>query len=208
MESAFPFLSVIVPAHNRPRQLKRCLSALAKSRYPLDRIEMIVVDDGSRIPLKDITHEFREKLNLRFQRQQRRGSPQTGAAAGSARRRQLTGPPPHPTPLEAASSEREDRRFSKISAIPPTRAAGDLSFVSKPHDWLHPAVWRMAANRSSLRQGQTHREVRTQSHGSRPSRSPGCRTEMAPSLANLVSGENHALASGAEESGSHARRSA
>jgi glycosyltransferase involved in cell wall biosynthesis len=43
--------SVIVPTHNRPRQLRECLAALACQEFPGDQFEVIVVDDGSRPPL-------------------------------------------------------------------------------------------------------------------------------------------------------------
>lgn len=43
--------SVIVPTHNRPRQLRDCLAALACQDFPKDQFEVIVVDDGSEPPL-------------------------------------------------------------------------------------------------------------------------------------------------------------
>ena len=40
-----PTASVIVPVHNRPRQIIACLESLAASDY--DAFEIIVVDDAS-----------------------------------------------------------------------------------------------------------------------------------------------------------------
>ncbi len=44
--------SVIVPTHNRPRQLRDCLTALAQQEFPRDQYEVIVVDDGSEPPVE------------------------------------------------------------------------------------------------------------------------------------------------------------
>lgn len=42
-----PDLSVLVPTHNRRELIKRCLESLARQDHPLERFEVIVVDDGS-----------------------------------------------------------------------------------------------------------------------------------------------------------------
>lgn len=47
MESAAPLISVAVPTRDRPASLRRCLAALTVQE-PRDRIEILVVDDGSR----------------------------------------------------------------------------------------------------------------------------------------------------------------
>jgi glycosyltransferase involved in cell wall biosynthesis len=46
-----PFISVVVPTHDRPAPLGRCLRALAGQDYPVDSFEIIVVDDGSAPPV-------------------------------------------------------------------------------------------------------------------------------------------------------------
>jgi len=43
----WPSVSIVVPVYNRPLELKRCLEALFKLNYPSDKLEIIVVDDGS-----------------------------------------------------------------------------------------------------------------------------------------------------------------
>jgi glycosyltransferase involved in cell wall biosynthesis len=40
-----PACSVIVPTHNRPEQLRRCLEGLSELDYPKDRLQVIIVDD-------------------------------------------------------------------------------------------------------------------------------------------------------------------
>ncbi|MDH4140215.1 MAG: glycosyltransferase [Coriobacteriia bacterium] len=42
-----PTLSVIVPAHNEAEVIDRCLNSLKAQDYPHDKLEIIVVDDGS-----------------------------------------------------------------------------------------------------------------------------------------------------------------
>jgi len=42
----WPFVSVVIPTHNRLPQLRQCLAALAAQTYPLDLLEVIVVADG------------------------------------------------------------------------------------------------------------------------------------------------------------------
>lgn len=45
--SELPFVSVVVPTWNRASILTDCLSSLRVQSYPLDRFEILVVDDGS-----------------------------------------------------------------------------------------------------------------------------------------------------------------
>ncbi len=45
---AVPFLSVIIPAYNEGPMVERSIDSVAAADYPHDRLEIIVVDDGSR----------------------------------------------------------------------------------------------------------------------------------------------------------------
>ena len=47
MPSAFPTVSVIVPAHNAAPHLRECLISLRNLKYPADRFEVVVVDNNS-----------------------------------------------------------------------------------------------------------------------------------------------------------------
>lgn len=69
-----PFLSVVVPTHNRPDGLKSCLGALARSAYPGHRFEVVVVDDGGKIPLESTVDPFREALDVQLVLQERAGA--------------------------------------------------------------------------------------------------------------------------------------
>jgi glycosyltransferase involved in cell wall biosynthesis len=73
--------SVIVPTRNRPSQLRACLAALTCQEFPRDCFEVIVVDDGSELPLAEIPH-------VRLLRQPHRGpamARNTGAAQARGR---------------------------------------------------------------------------------------------------------------------------
>lgn len=55
-----PFVSVIVPVFNDRAGILRCLEAIATQSYPLGRIEVLVVDNGSVPPLTiEPTYPFR-----------------------------------------------------------------------------------------------------------------------------------------------------
>lgn len=45
-------VSVVVPAHGSSMNLRRCLVSLAAQRYPLDLVQVVVVDDASDPPLE------------------------------------------------------------------------------------------------------------------------------------------------------------
>jgi glycosyltransferase involved in cell wall biosynthesis len=45
-----PLVSVVIPTRDRPDALRSCLESLAALEYPRSRLQVIVVDDGSREP--------------------------------------------------------------------------------------------------------------------------------------------------------------
>jgi mycofactocin system glycosyltransferase len=47
-----PTVTVVVPVRDRPAQLAACLRSLAALDYPKDRYSVVVVDDGSRVPVR------------------------------------------------------------------------------------------------------------------------------------------------------------
>jgi mycofactocin system glycosyltransferase len=57
-----PFVSIIVPVHNRPLEIKTCLESLMNIDYPSDCHEVIVVDDAS----SDVTPEVIKSYNVRL----------------------------------------------------------------------------------------------------------------------------------------------
>jgi hypothetical protein len=46
-DHGLPLLSVVVPVRNDAQRLRRCLASIKASDYPLDRLEIIVADNGS-----------------------------------------------------------------------------------------------------------------------------------------------------------------
>ncbi len=52
-----PFVSVIIPVRNDARRLAVCLDSLSRQDYPLDRCEVIVVDNGSSDASAEIAAE-------------------------------------------------------------------------------------------------------------------------------------------------------
>lgn len=56
MDSA-PTVSVIIPTYNRKDSLSRTLDSLRQQTYPMDRFDVIVVDDGSRDETQTLTRQ-------------------------------------------------------------------------------------------------------------------------------------------------------
>jgi mycofactocin system glycosyltransferase len=53
-----PFVSIIIPVMDRAEELGRCLESISNIRYPKEKLELIVVDDGSRDNSKDVAASF------------------------------------------------------------------------------------------------------------------------------------------------------
>lgn len=68
-----PFFSIIIPTYNRPERLGECLQALAQLNYPRDHFEVIVVDDGSQVPLDSVVATFQSEIELVLLRQANAG---------------------------------------------------------------------------------------------------------------------------------------
>lgn len=62
-----PLISVAVSTHNRPAGVATLIEALEKQSLPLDRFEVVIVDDGSRIDTRRVLDEAAERspLNLK-----------------------------------------------------------------------------------------------------------------------------------------------
>jgi glycosyltransferase involved in cell wall biosynthesis len=81
-----PFFSVIVPTHNRKSQLALCLQALAAQKYPRDRFEVVVADDGSHEPPREMVASVAEVLHVTLLIEPH-GGPAAARNAGAARAR-------------------------------------------------------------------------------------------------------------------------
>ena len=78
-----PRLSVVIPSYERPAQLEACLRAMAAQRLAREEFEVIVVDDGSARPPRELVEQFRRDLNVRLLEQSNAGP---AAARGSGAR--------------------------------------------------------------------------------------------------------------------------
>lgn len=89
-----PEISVVIPSFERISALEGCLHALASQTLPPSRFEVIVCDDGSRLPLQDaLTSTLKrlaDRVHVRVVRQGNHG-PATARnrGAGAARGRYL-----------------------------------------------------------------------------------------------------------------------
>jgi GT2 family glycosyltransferase len=68
-----PFFSIIVPTYKRPQALADCLKALSTVHYPRERMEVIVVDDGSPDPPEVVVREYAKRLPVRLVLQEHAG---------------------------------------------------------------------------------------------------------------------------------------
>lgn len=62
---ASPYVSVVIPVYNDRERLALCLDALAAQSYPMDRVEVLVVDNGSDEPPEEVVarHPFSRLLH-------------------------------------------------------------------------------------------------------------------------------------------------
>jgi cellulose synthase/poly-beta-1,6-N-acetylglucosamine synthase-like glycosyltransferase len=96
-----PFFSIIIPSYNRPAQLAMCLEAMSRQKYPRERYEVIVIDDGSETPLGPVVDPFHDRLTVRLLVQQNSGpaaARNKGAAVAKGRFLVFTDDDCRPTP--------------------------------------------------------------------------------------------------------------
>lgn len=75
MENDLSKFSIIIPTHNRPKQIVRCLAAISDLDYPKNKFEVIVVDDGATLS-PEIVEKFQNKIDLIFHQQEQTGPAQ------------------------------------------------------------------------------------------------------------------------------------
>lgn len=79
-----PFFSIIVATYARSAQLATCLQSLTHLEYPRDRFEVIVVDDGSKVPPEAEVAGFHGRLHVTLLTQHHAG-PAKARNTGAAR---------------------------------------------------------------------------------------------------------------------------
>lgn len=82
MKPQNPFISIVIPTYNRPERLADCLESITNLEYPGDRFEVIVVDDGSKMPLEKVVEPFKNRLKITLLKQQNQG-PATARNTGA-----------------------------------------------------------------------------------------------------------------------------
>ena len=65
--------TIVVPTLDRERQLRVCLEALDRQRYPREAFDVVVVDDGSARPPSGAIAAFKDRLRLTLLRIDGRG---------------------------------------------------------------------------------------------------------------------------------------
>lgn len=65
--------TVVIPTHGRPERVRACLDGLAAVDFSRDEFEVIVVDDGSPLPLDNIVEALDDRLNITLLRQEKSG---------------------------------------------------------------------------------------------------------------------------------------
>ena len=68
-----PFISIIVPSYDRHKSLAACVRSIRKLNYPRDRYELIIVDDGSKIPIEEACPDISGDPSISILRQSNSG---------------------------------------------------------------------------------------------------------------------------------------
>lgn len=73
--SGLPTVSIVIPVYNRENLIKDCLSSLINLDYPKEKLEIIVVDNGSTDGSPEIVKRFRNsETNIKLLFTKRKGS--------------------------------------------------------------------------------------------------------------------------------------
>jgi len=57
--------SLIIPVYNRPDEVDELLESLSKSNYD-EAFEIVIVEDGSSVPCKDVVMKYQGRLNISY----------------------------------------------------------------------------------------------------------------------------------------------
>ncbi len=159
-------LSVLINTYERPRQLSRCLEALARQKQA-DPFEVVVVDDGGRIDLSALRRVWGEQLDLQWHRighGGRSAARNHGIAAARGERLLLLGDDVIVRPgCLARHRAIEDPLVALVGPYPWESLAGSAPFrrwaEPNPQDdiadpahagWLHFATGNLSASRATL----------------------------------------------------------
>jgi len=65
-------ISIVIPTYNNCESICRVLAALSQQTYPLEKYEVIVVEDGSTQPAEDLIVFWKDYFNLKYYRAKNR----------------------------------------------------------------------------------------------------------------------------------------
>jgi GT2 family glycosyltransferase len=148
-----PDLDIVIPTRDRPRQLSKCLDALAQQRA--ERFGVIVVDDGGATPASHLVpDDVRDRLRMRFVRNE------TSIGPGASRNRGVqVSNATHLVFLDddcVASPELIGRHKAALAASDHVVSLGPI--LSPPGQrkpaWTHWDADRMKRNYDSVANGQ------------------------------------------------------
>jgi mycofactocin system glycosyltransferase len=143
---SWPNVTVVVPVRDRPAHLATCVASLRRLRYPADRLEVVVVDDGSQEPL----------LPLGRARIVRLPTPRGPAAARNAGAREARGEVLAFIDSDCQAEEGWLEELITELARPGVAAAGGRVLAARARGWLE----RYEAVRSPLDLGAHAASVR------------------------------------------------
>ena len=58
----YPFVSILIPAHNEEKVIARTVEAMSKQYYPKDQYEIIIINDNSQDNTKQVLEALQKKL--------------------------------------------------------------------------------------------------------------------------------------------------
>lgn len=61
-----PFFSIIIPVFNRPDEIDELLDSLTRQTYPKTDFEIVVVEDGSRVPCETVVNKYNDLLDIQY----------------------------------------------------------------------------------------------------------------------------------------------
>ena len=80
--------SVIIPVYNRPDEVDELLQSLTMQHFFKD-FEVVVVEDGSFIPCKEVVERYADRLNIKYFSKPNSGPGQTRNYRAERRREYL-----------------------------------------------------------------------------------------------------------------------
>ncbi len=66
------FISVIIPVYNEEKYISRCLDSVLSQTYEKERMEIIIIDGGSRDRTREIVETYSDKLNIKLLHNEKR----------------------------------------------------------------------------------------------------------------------------------------